>query len=250
MADSSSSHSHTLSSDSESAATTSSNHVPLLTSRTHSLSLLCATVQILPFRVTSLRVSALPCILAGDSVLCIQRALLAASPSAMTRTLVRRAAARACPTPSLPHLCLANIAVRPDTILSSLPAPRISGSLSLRRCLSSSSSASSLPSTMKAAVLVKAGSDFQMQLEDLQMPKPKRGEVLIRTKASTTHRTHEPSTRCPLTLPVPCYLLTGRWCACPAACCVQVRSVSFGPARDEGCVQVPHPRRDGPRDER
>ena len=36
---------------------------------------------------------------------------------------------------------------------------------------------------MRAAVLVKAGSDFQMQIEELQMPKPKRGEVLIRTKA-------------------------------------------------------------------
>ena len=52
----------------------------------------------------------------------------------------------------------------------------------------SSSAASSLPSTMKAAVLVKTGPEFRMQIEELQMPKPKRGEVLIRTKASAaTH---------------------------------------------------------------
>ena len=49
---------------------------------------------------------------------------------------------------------------------------------------------------MKAAVLVKAGADFRMELEELQMPKPKRGEVLIRTKASE-HNQANSSTKQP-----------------------------------------------------
>ena len=56
----------------------------------------------------------------------------------------------------------------------------------------STSSAPSLPSTMRAAVLVKAGSDFEMRIEELRMPTPKRGEVLIRTKAYATALTSQP----------------------------------------------------------
>ena len=37
---------------------------------------------------------------------------------------------------------------------------------------------------MSAQVLVKAGKDFKLQLEQLRMPTPGDGEVLIKTKAS------------------------------------------------------------------
>jgi D-arabinose 1-dehydrogenase-like Zn-dependent alcohol dehydrogenase len=37
---------------------------------------------------------------------------------------------------------------------------------------------------MRAQVLVQAGKEFKLQLEQLRMPTPGDGEVLIRTKAS------------------------------------------------------------------
>ena len=40
---------------------------------------------------------------------------------------------------------------------------------------------------MQAQVLSEAGPDFIMRLENLRMPKPNRGEVLIKVKASVSH---------------------------------------------------------------
>lgn len=47
---------------------------------------------------------------------------------------------------------------------------------------------STIPTTMRAAVVYEAGPPNVLKLEDRRVPKPKQGEVLIQVKAAGLNR--------------------------------------------------------------